>query len=393
MSVIELTEYLDRAAAHRPDGDPRMAREQQSLSFSGWKACRSSSSSCFFSFCSCISRRKCFCGPSSTPPSCRRCRRSSFSPPDSPSSSAPARSIFASRRSSASPASSCHGLQGGSRLAGRDIPRRADSSGRLSADLVRWLGVLLALLRAFSSASSTAGWSPRSASRPSSPPLARSSSGTDGDRALRRQILRAARRRGEHGLGAASSAARLPARRSMGATAAHSVAVDGDHRRDHVVHLNRHRFGEHTLFIGDFERCLARRRHQCRPREDQAVHADGRPCGRCRDLSHAREQELFRQPGPGLPAHRHRLGADRRHLDLRRPRHHRRHGLRLLHHRHGRAGPGRDRSHRSLGQHGARPDLPGVDHLLSVRRGPAAAGRLFRADGGIQRFGRMRSAE
>ena len=96
--------------------------------------------------------------------------------------------------------------------------------------------------------------------------------------------------------------------------------------------LNRHRFGEHILFIGDFERRRARRRHQRRAREDPPVHADGRAgCDRGDD-AHAGEQEFFRQSGPGLPAHRDRRGADRRHLDLRRARDDRGHRVRLLHH-------------------------------------------------------------
>ena len=142
--------------------------------------------------------------------------------------------------------------------------------------------------------------------------------------------------------------------------------------------LNRHRFGEHMLFIGDSNDVSRVARHRCRPREDQALHADGRACRRRGDLADAREQELFRQPGPGLSAHRHRLGADRRHLDLRRPRHHRRHGVRLLHHRHDRARAGRDRPDRRLGQHRAAASIfLIVDHLLSLCRRTAAARALL----------------
>ena len=115
--------------------------------------------------------------------------------------------------------------------------------------------------------------------------------------------------------------------------------------------LNRHRFGEHVLFIGDSNSVSRVRRHRRRPREDQALHPDGRAGWRCSNHADAREQELFRQPGAGLPTYRHCLGADRRHLDLRRPRHDRRHGFRLLHHRHDRGGPRRRRTDGCLGAH------------------------------------------
>ena len=68
-------------------------------------------------------------------------------------------------------------------------------------------------------------------------------------------------------------------------------------------------------------------------REDQALHADGRARRVRGDDADAGEQEFLRQPGPGLSADRDRRRADRGHLDLRRPRHHRRHRVRLLHHR------------------------------------------------------------
>ncbi len=97
--------------------------------------------------------------------------------------------------------------------------------------------------------------------------------------------------------------------------------------------LTRHRFGEHTLFIGDFERRLARRRHRRRSREDQDLHPDGVSRRLRRHHPDARKQELFRQSGPGLSVDRHRLGADRRHIDLRRPGDDRGDGVRLFHHR------------------------------------------------------------
>ena len=40
--------------------------------------------------------------------------------------------------------------------------------------------------------------------------------------------------------------------------------------------LNRHRFGEHVLVHGRFQRRVARCRHRCRSREDPALHTDGR---------------------------------------------------------------------------------------------------------------------
>ena len=102
--------------------------------------------------------------------------------------------------------------------------------------------------------------------------------------------------------------------------------------------LNRHRFGEHVLFIGDFECSVACGRRRRGAREDQDLHAHGRPRRDRGDHVDAREQELLRQPGTGLPPDCHRLGADRRNLDLRRSGDHHRDDLRLLHHRHDRAG-------------------------------------------------------
>ena len=48
-----------------------------------------------------------------------------------------------------------------------------------------------------------------------------------------------------------SSAGRSPPRASLGPATADPIAVDGDHRGVLWFILNRHRFGEHTLFIGD----------------------------------------------------------------------------------------------------------------------------------------------
>ena len=142
--------------------------------------------------------------------------------------------------------------------------------------------------------------------------------------------------------------------------------------------LTRHRFGEHTLFIGDFERRLARRRHRRRPRKDQDLHADGLSRRLRRNHSHAREQELLRQSGTGLSLDRHRLGADRRHLDLRRPGDDRGDGVRLLHHRDDRGRPRRGGPHRRLGANGAGAHLSHRDHLLHVRRRTAAPAGVLR---------------
>ena len=97
-----------------------------------------------------------------------------------------------------------------------------------------------------------------------------------------------------------------------------SSAIRNDVSRVVGINVEREKIKLFTLMGG----LAARRRH----------HAD------------AGEQELLRQPGPGLSADRDRLGADRRHLDLRRAGDHRRHGVRLLHHRHDRGGAGRHRA-------------------------------------------------
>ncbi len=66
--------------------------------------------------------------------------------------------------------------------------------------------------------------------------------------------------------------------------------------------LNRHKFGDSVLFIGDFERGVAGGRHRRRAGEDPDLHADGRARRDRRDHADAREQELLRQPGAGVPA-------------------------------------------------------------------------------------------
>ena len=151
--------------------------------------------------------------------------------------------------------------------------------------------------------------------------------------------------------------------------------------------LNRHRFGEHVLFIGDSNDVsrvvgIDVDREKIKLFTLMGLLGVGR-----RDHPDAGEQELFRQPGAGLSADRHRLRADRRHLDLRRPGDDHRHGLRLLHHRHGRGGAGRDRPHRRLGAHRAGPHLPDLHHLLPLRRRTAAARRVLRALRRGQDFG------
>ena len=55
-----------------------------------------------------------------------------------------------------------------------------------------------------------------------------------------------------------------------------------------------------------------------------------------------------------------------------------RHGVRLLHHLDAGGGAGGVRPDRCVGAHGAGPDLPGRDRLLPVRRGAGSAGELLR---------------
>ena len=87
-----------------------------------------------------------------------------------------------------------------------------------------------------------------------------------GNRAVRRQVLCAARRRGELGL---AGDRRPPLcrhqRARLGPAAAAAIAVDGDHRRLPVVHPEPPPLRRAHAVHRQFERRLARRRHQCRP--------------------------------------------------------------------------------------------------------------------------------
>ena len=101
--------------------------------------------------------------------------------------------------------------------------------------------------------------------------------GRHGDGALGRQVLRAARRRGELGLAGGSSAARSPARRPIWVgAAADAGALDGADRRLPLVHPEPPPLRRARALHRRFQRRVARRRHRRRAREDQALHADGR---------------------------------------------------------------------------------------------------------------------
>ena len=94
--------------------------------------------------------------------------------------------------------------------------------------------------------------------------------GRHGDRALGRQVLRAARRRGELGL---AGDRRPPLRRlrdDLDRAAADAGALDGDHRRLPLVHPQPPPLRRARALHRRFERRLARRRHRRRAREDQA---------------------------------------------------------------------------------------------------------------------------
>ena len=141
----------------------------------------------------------------------------------------------------------------------------------------------------------------RSAFRPSSRRLRPSSSGPDGDGALGRQVLRPARRRGELGL-AMDRRPALRVRHSVDWLQQASIQalwtaliVGVPLARPHPAPLRR----AHPVHR-QFERRVAGRRHRRRPREDQDLHPHGFSRGLRRDHAHAREQELLRQPGPGL---------------------------------------------------------------------------------------------
>ena len=127
-------------------------------------------------------------------------------------------------------------------------------------------------------------------------------------------------------------------------------AVDGADRRLPVAHPDASPLRRAHAVHRRFQRRVARRRHRRRPREDQDLHADGRPGGLRGDHVDAGEQELLRQPGTGLSDDGDRRRADRRHVDPRRPGDHHRHGVRVLRHPDPRARACRRRPHRLLGR-------------------------------------------
>ena len=100
--------------------------------------------------------------------------------------------------------------------------------------------------------------------------------------------------------------------------------------------LKRHRFGEHTLFIGDSNDVSRVVGIDVDREKIKIFTLMGVPRGLRRHHADAGEQEFLRQPGAGLSADGDRLGADRRHFDLWRRGDDGRHAVRLLHHRHAR---------------------------------------------------------
>ena len=102
--------------------------------------------------------------------------------------------------------------------------------------------------------------------------------GRHGDRAVGREVLCAARRRGELGMAVDRRAARL--RLASGYDWLQQVSiqalVDRDHRRRSLAHPDPSPLRRAHAFHRRFQRRLARRRHRRRSREDQGLHADGR---------------------------------------------------------------------------------------------------------------------
>ena len=98
--------------------------------------------------------------------------------------------------------------------------------------------------------------------------------------------------------------------------------------------LNRHRFGEHMLFIGDSNAVSRVVGIDVDREKIKLFTLMGALAAVAAIMLTLENKNYFGNQGQGYLLDRHRLGADRRHLDLRRPRDDRRHGLRLLHHRH-----------------------------------------------------------
>ena len=113
--------------------------------------------------------------------------------------------------------------------------------------------------------------------------------------------------------------------------------------------LTRHRFGEHTLFIGN-SNDVSRVVGIDVDREKIKIFTLMGVLAACAAIMLTLENKnFFGNQGQGYLLDRHRLGADRRHLDLRRPGDDRRHRVRLLHHRDDRGRPRRHGPHRRLG--------------------------------------------
>ena len=97
--------------------------------------------------------------------------------------------------------------------------------------------------------------------------------------------------------------------------------------------LNRHRFGEHLLFIGDNQDVARVLGVNVRREKLKLFTLMGALAGLRQHPGHAGEPQLLHHPGHQLPADRHGGRVHRRHLDLRRQGQRRRHAVRLLHRR------------------------------------------------------------
>ena len=194
--------------------------------------------------------------------------------------------------------------------------------------------------------------------------------GRHGDRAVRRQVLCAARRRESSRVADGSSGVRCPA-----STVAwlQQLSIQALWTALIVVFLwfilNRHRFGEHILFIGD-SNDVSRVVGIDVDREKIKLFTLMGLLAACAAIILTLENKnFFGNQGQGYLLDRHRLRADRRHLDLRRPGDHRRHGVRLLHHRHGRGRASSPPASRARGCSTVQGLIFLVlDHLLSLRR-------------------------
>ena len=155
--------------------------------------------------------------------------------------------------------------------------------------------------------------------------------------------------------------------------------------------LNRHRFGEHTLFIGD-SNDVSRVVGIDVDREKIKIFTLMGFLAACAAIILTLENKnFFGNQGQGYSVDRHRVRADRRHVDLWRSGDRARDGVRLLHHRHGRGRPGRCRAHGRMGENRAGAHLPGFNHLLHVCRRTATAARFVRQSAIVRKIWQYRN--